>query len=496
MINTIYRFITGKRFILTIILLSAGAFLVSLFHRYIYIDDAWFGEQAYWFSRFGYVRTSTIIDFYGWNERLFVFHKLNIIIGAALIKIFGWSPEPFRIFTLLVFLLFLFITYRSLKYPALFSGQVKSRLVFFFLIVNPLTLLFAYTYRPEILVMTLGFSSFLLLSGKQNLKNLICAAILAGIAMLVHLNGVMYMVAGFGLLLTRKRWKQAFIFGFVSALVGSLYFYDLWQPGHFDTFLYQIKHWPDNITTNYSTGGWFSYIIAVLIKLSNEHQRFFWSPDVWGLSGTFVIALILKGKTLWRKHKELILYMLFADIGLNILGSHIAEIYMLLLMPFMAIIAASFLSGLRKDAKPYLQVIGIILILFQTGTTVNGLMETFGRMENTVKISTEMLSVFPEKNERVLVPYRFVFDQLPGKQLISYKTMEYHQVENGKKFSKEEFLSLALRLDIRYMVVPPEMLSGNKMYPWMNDEFRDIANKQQFIRLKIQKNPIGLVRVD
>ncbi|NOX86512.1 MAG: hypothetical protein GXO86_11225 [Chlorobi bacterium] len=496
MINTIYRFITGKRFVPAIILLCAIAFLASLFHRYIYIDDAWFGEQAYWFSRLGHVKTSTIIDFYGWDERLFVYHKLNIIIGALLIKIFGWSPEPLRIFTLLVFLLFLFIIYKVLKSPAFNSGLVKSRLVFFFLIVNPLTLLYAFTYRPEILVMTLGFSSFLLLTVKQNLKNLIYAAILAGTAMLVHLNGVMYMVAGFGLLLTRKQWKSAIVFGFASAVVGSLYFYDLWQPGHFNTFLHQIRHWPDNITTNYKAVGWLSYNVAALMKLGNEHQRFFWSPDVWGLSGTFVIALILKGKTLWRKHKELILYLLFADIGLNILGSHIAEIYMLLLMPFLAIIAASFLSELRKNAKPYLQFIGIILILFQAGTAVNRLTEIFGRMENTVSLSAEMLSGFPENNGRVLVPYRFIYNQLPEKQLVSYKTMEYHQVENGKKFSKDEFLALALRLNIRYMVVPPEMLSENKMYPWMNEEFRDFENKHRYIKLKISQNPLGLVRVD
>jgi len=495
MINKIYTRLTGKRFIPAIILLSVIAFLISLIHRYIYIDDAWFGEQAYWFSKLGYVRTSTIIDFYGWDERLFVYHKLNIIIGAALIKIFGWSPGPLRIFTLLVFCVFLFIIHRNANIPKLQKGETDRWLVFFFLVVNPLTLLYAYTYRPEILVMTLGFSSFLMLNKKQNNKNYILAAILAGMAMLVHLNGVMYMVAGFGLLLVRKQWKQAIVFGFVSSIVGAFYFYDLWQPGHFDTFLYQIRNWPDNITTNYQSGSWVSYLLKALNKLSNEHQRFFWSPDVWGLSATFLLALILKGKTLWRKHRELILYLLFADIGLNVLGSQIAEIYMLLLMPFMAILAASFLSGLRNDAKPWLQIIGIILILFQTGTAVTGLAETFGRRENTVKISAEMLTDFPPGNERVLVPYRFVFNQLPEKQLISYKTMEYHQVENGKKYSKEEFLMLALRLNIHYMIVPPEMLSGNKMYPWMNEEFKDVAGQQRFIRLKIIQNPVGLIRV-
>ncbi len=493
--DKVYGFFTGKRFILTIILLTVVAFFFSLFDRYIYIDDAWFGEQAYWFSKLGYVKTSSIIDFYGWDERLFVYHKLNIIIGAGLIKVFGWSPEPLRIFTLLVFLLFLFIVFKSLKSPALFSARVKSLPVFFFLIVNPLVLLFAFTFRPEILVMSLGFYSFLLLNGKEtNLKILLSAA-LAGIALLVHLNGVIFIVAGFGLLLMRKRLKSALLFGFTATLVASLYFYDLWQPGHFDTFLYQIRHWPDDIASNYNTGGWFSFIIAALVKLSKEHQRFFWSPDVWGLSGAFVIAMVFKGRTLWTKHRDLLLYLLFAIIALNVLGSHIAEVSMLLLMPYMAIIAASFLSEIKINAKAWMQLTGIVLILFQTGTAATGLAETFEKKENTVEISAEMLAGFPENNEIVPVPFRFIFNQIPFRRLVSFKTMEYHQAKYGRKYTKEEFLALALRLGIRHMIVAPEMLSNNKMYPWMNEEFKDVE-KGSFVKLKIEPGSNNLLRVE
>ena len=496
MIDRSYGFFTGRRFILTIILLTVVAFLASLFNRYIYIDDAWFGEQAYWFSKLGYVKTSSIIDFYGWDERLFVYHKLNIIIGAALIKVFGWSPEPLRAFTLLVFLVFLFAAFQGLKSKESEWNRIDDKLLFFFLIVNPLTLLFAFTFRPEILVMSLGFFSFLLLNGKEtNLKVLLSAA-LAGIALLVHLNGVMFIVAGFGLLLLRKKLKSALLFGFTTALVASFYFYDLWQPGHFETFLFQIRHWPDNITTNYQSDGWADRILAVLIKLANEHQRFFWSPDVWGLSAVFVFALISKGKTLWKKHKDLLIYLLFADIGLNVLGSQIAEVYMLLLLPFMAFIAASFFTELKKAGKPVLQSIGIFLILFQITSAAVGLNETFGRRENTVAISAKTLAEFPGNNEKVLVPYRFVFNQLPEKQLVSYKTMEYQQEEHGQKFTKDEFLKLAVQLGIRYLIVSPEMLSDNKMYPWMNEEFKDDAKEGGFIKLKIETATNRLIRME
>jgi hypothetical protein len=92
----------------------------------------------------------------------------------------------------------------------------------------------------------------------------------------------------------------------------------------------------------------------------------------------------------------------------------------------------SFQASLQ-DLK---QITGIFLVIFQIVTAMNGLAETYGRREDTVRISASMLSEFPPENKRVLVPYRFVFNQLPEKQLVSYKTMEYHQVESGKKFSK------------------------------------------------------------
>ena len=493
--DKVYNYFTGVKTITILIIGTAIVFLFSLFNRYIYVDDAWFGEQAYWFLKLGYVKTSTIIDFYDWDQRLFVYHKLNIIIGAALIKIFGWSVGPIRGFTLFVFLIFLFIVYKIFKSRELAWNGIDGSLVFFFLIINPMTLLYAFTYRPEILVMSLGFFSFLLLSGKRTNYRLFWSAVLAGTAMLVHLNGVMFIVAGFALLLIRRKWKSAFVFGLIASFVTSFYFYDLWQAGHFDAFLFQIRHWPDNITTNYKSDGWLSSVLNVLSKLGNEHSRFFWSPDVWGISSLFVFALLAKGKMLWRKHKDLIVYFIFADIALNTLGSHIAEIYMLLLLPFMALIVASFLTELKKSGKPYLQIISIIIILFQLISVTLMFNEIFNKRENTVEIAEQMLSEFPENNEKVLVPPRFVFNQLPIKNLVSYKTMEYHQDEYGRKYTKEEFLQLAVQLGIHHLVISPEMLFSNKMYPWMNDEFKG-EKKGSFIRLKIEAATNRLIRVE
>lgn len=495
--NKAYSYITSKNTVTWIILIVSALFLVSLFDRYIYIDDAWFGEQAYWFSKLGYVKTSTIIDFHGWEDHLFVYHKLHIVIGSVLIKLFGWSPEPLRIFTLIIYLLFLFVIFKSLKTKNGQWNQIDINLVMFFLIVNPQTFLYAYTFRPELLVMSLGFYSFLLLYGKQSYTKIILSGILAGIAVLVHLNGAMFVVAGFILLLLRKEIKRSIIFGFFATIVTCLYFYDLLEPGNFDTFIFQIKHWPDDITTNYENEGWTSLLLAALVKLSTEHQRFFWSPDVWGLSAMAVFAIITKGKALWFKYKELIIYTLVADISLNIFGSHIAEVNMLLLLPFLALIAAAFLTELRTRGTLIIQTIALIIILFQISVVVYGFVEIIKKREMTTKIFETTLSSFPYNNEKIMVPYRFVFNQLPHKNLVSYKTMEYHQVEFGKKFTKEEFLKLAAQLNICYLIVSPEMYAIDAgMYPWMYEEFKNSLNKDEFIKLKINDDLLTLERIE
>lgn len=495
--NKVYSYLTSKNTVTWLIIVISVLFVISLFRRYIYIDDAWFGEQAYWFSKLGFVRTSTIIDFHGWEDHLLVYHKLNIVIGSALIKLFGWSPEPLRIFTLCVYLLFLYVIFKSLKNKEGQWNSIDISLVMFFLIVNPQTFLYAYTFRPELLVMSLGFYSFLLLYGKQTYIKIILSGILAGTAILVHLNGAMFVIAGFILLLLRKDIKFSLIFGFFATITTCLYFYDLLEPGNFNTFLFQIKHWPDDITTNYENDGWISLLLAALLKLSTEHQRFFWSPDVWGLSAMAVFAMISKGKTLWLKYRELIIYTIVADLSLNIFGSHIAEVNMLLLLPFLALISAAFLTELKTKWIPIIKSVALTIFVFQIAIVLFEFIEIIKQRELTTEVSEYTLSSFPNKQEKILVPYRFIFNQLPERNLISYKTMEYHQVEFGKKFTKEEFLDLATQLDIYYLVIPPEMYTQNSgMYPWMYEEFGNRIGKDGYIKLKINRDLNTLERLE
>ncbi len=487
--NRLLSILIKRNTVITITVLVAILFLISMYNRFIYIDDAWFGEQAYWFSKLGYARTSTIIDYFGWSDRLFVFHKLNIIIGAALIDVFGWSVTPLRSATFVYYIVFLFVITKSLWNSNSYLASIKWYYVLFFIVVNPQTLLYAFTYRPEVLMMSLGFYSFILLSGKRTNFNVIFSGIFAGLAVLVHLNAAMYIVAGFFIILLQKQYLKSLIFAFSATIVASLYFIDLLSPGNFDAFLYQIMNWPDNITTNYSSNGIWGFIVGVLIKLSNEHQRFFWSPDVWGLSSIFVLSLMAKGKTLWKKYKELLIYIIIADVSLNIVGSHIAQVNMLLLLPFLSLVAAAYIGEIKQNSTQFVKLLTMLIIVFQVVMVVINFVDIINKRENTELLSKSILSNFPADSSRVLVPYRFVFNQLPNKNLISYKTIEYHQVKHGSKYSKKEFIDLASSLGINYLVISPEMYkNGEGMYPWISHEFGKSNNNKGFIVLKIDDN--------
>jgi 4-amino-4-deoxy-L-arabinose transferase-like glycosyltransferase len=477
--NKLYNFLFSSKVLSLLAVATLVVFIISLFNRYIYIDDAWLGEQAWWFLMDGIARTETIKGFRGWDTQLFVYHKATIVIGAILIKIFGWSVESLRLFSLAIYVLFFVVLFKFFRNNQSIYSTDHFLLAAFIVFVNPLTLLYSYTFRPEILVSLLGFSSFLfidlfIIKSPKN-KYLIFSGLLAGLSFLFHANGLVFSVAGFLLLAFMKKPKPAFIFGISSVLTASLYFIDLWQPGHLQAYFYQMNNWPVAHTSNYVSGNVWDWIVNILKKLANEQQRFFWSYKVWGVSALFILALILKWKKVIKIKRHLLIYLLLLALSLNLLGSQIAERYLIYYLPYMAIIVAVMIFDLRSDTKNYKQGIVIVLLFFQMICVGIGFYDIFDQNDNYVDQHEQILARIPEKSAPVLVSYRFIFNALEDRQLVTYKSFEYHQVELGRKLGQEEFLARASQLGIKYIVVPGEMLSGSdSRFPFLMDGEIDI----------------------
>lgn len=459
-INLGYDFVFSKQTLTGLMVLTGLVFLVSTRNRFIYIDDAFFGEQAYWLARDGVVKTVSLIDFLGCDVQLFSYHKLNILTGAALIRIFGWSVTPLRLTSLLIFVTFLvvFIRYFNQKFAANPSRKQQLTMALFFLVVNPLIVLYAFTYRPEIWVMFFGFLSFIWLDrntkDKIAVKAAIVAGIFAGLALLTHLNGLIFLVAGVVLLLFKKQWRGWFWFSLAGGITTLLYFADLWQEGHLEAWFFQLSHWPDNNATNYLSENFIGLFMNALTKLSQEHQRFFWSPKVWGISAFFLLTLLFNFKRLMREQTNLMVYTITLILVLNIAGSQIAERFLIYLFPFMALIISFGLIRLVHETKPVQKAIFMLLLVVQLGTVGLRFADIFSKNAPHVQITNEILSQVPDKENLILVPYNMVFNALDQYPLASFKAFEYKEVAQGHPFTQSEFFKRTDDLGIQSIVIP------------------------------------------
>ena len=457
-INNIYSVLFSRKTLLALSAVGLLVFIASMWNRFIYIDDAFFGEQAYWLAKDGIVKTPSLIDFLGCDIRLFSYHKLSIYVGAALIRIFGWSVNPLRIATLVFLMAFLVVFYRFFRENKNKFDPDHFIIAVFFILFNPLSVLYSFTFRSEIWVMFFGFLSYYFIDKSIRkdfqYKYIIAAGIISGLAFLTHLNGLIFPVAGFTVLALSKKWKALLLFSLASGTICLLYFFDLWQDHHFATWLYQLKNWPDNNATNYLSDNFWDLLLNVFYKLGKEHQLFFWSDQVAVISAFFLLAIVSNFKNLLREHFILIIYTLMLIITLNVAGGQIAERFLIYLFPFMAIIIAIDLVGIKNKISGIKKSFYLIFLILQIVFVSKMFMGIFQRNNDYTEISKNVLARIPDKNALTLIPYTLIFNGLNEYNLASYKGFEYYQVSVKHPLTQQEFFKRAATLNIKYIVVP------------------------------------------
>lgn len=484
-ISLISKINSSKIFRIFLAIIALG-YLSTLWNRYIYIDDAWFGEQAFWMAKDGIPRVETLKGYFGWDTHLLVYHRFNIIFGAGIIKIFGWSVEYFRIATLLVLIAFFTLLYKYSQIHREKYGNHIFILWLAFIFANPLMISLSFTYRPEIWVMLFGFLSwwFVEKCTEQSFKPLVpvLGGAFAGMAFFTHLNGLIFPVAGFVILLINKKIKPLVLFSMAAFITSSLFFYDLWQEGRLETFLYQMRNWPDPVGASYLSNGWIGWLKNALIKLSMEHQRFFWSYKVWMVSVMFLTSIVIFFKTILKQHRNLLIYTLVLIFSLNILGSQIAERFLIYLMPYMAILAGISFRLTLERGKVMLANLFKILAVFQFVFCLIMIITILQKNLDYVDVHTGILAKIPENQGPVLVDYPFVFNGLETHQLVTFKLFEYLEVTENMKFDAASLAERAHSLGISYIVLPtrPEYVE-NANYTPLFEGLRDIPYYEKFL---------------
>lgn len=490
-----FSYVYHKRTIFFFLLLACFAFIASMWHRYAYIDDCFFGEQAYWLAKDGIVRTKSIHAGLGWQERLFVYHKLNIWIGALIIKTFGWSVYYFKTFTLIIYISFFFLLKKYLLVDRKQSPDATFLLVSLLIFINPLTFIYGFTYRPEILVMVTGFVSFIALekvrtNDSKSLLWIIIAGVSVGLAFLTHLNGIIFAVSGFLYLLVYRKYKLLIPFMLSGGIIMSLYFIDLLPSGNMERFLAQMNNWPDQVSGNFQSKA--NVFIGVLIKLSTEHQRFFWSDKVFAFSILFILSIILSFRYLKDNHKPLLIYTAMLILLLNLLGSQIAERYLLYYFPMMALIIALSILSLLKQRQFFRLTLVTFVLLIQIGLTAKHWLSIMKENSDFVTLNEELNNAIPVESKIILAPYPFIFNEISDKTF-TYHTLEYFEALQKKKLTGTEALVHCAQLEIDHIIIYNFSSPDIKVHRWFEPAIvGDDINYEVF---KIYRNNIILSRI-
>lgn len=360
----------SSTYFLPIVISLVLIFIYSLFGRMADIDDAWIGEYAYWFAKDGYVHSELMRGINSQEINFVVHHKLFNLHGALFIKLFGFSLYSLKAVSLLYFIIFLLLFYfYTLKWKKLFN---KTDLWFSIIVIFsfPWIFKYAFLYRPEVMMMTLGFVGFILLekyleTSKNNYGYLMLSGVFFGLTLATHLNGIILVTAGFLLLIMNRRYGAVIFYGIGALLSFSIYFYDLTDAASFALWKYQFFESP-SLDSIQASSLWFKPIINLL----NEHMRYFHNFQIIVFS-IFLISTLISGYPFLAKNNtKLLQFAILVAVLTGVIAMHKSRQYFLLNFPYLVLLIvltykAIFEGKIRifKFGSPK-QIKGLLFVLF------------------------------------------------------------------------------------------------------------------------------------
>jgi len=439
-------------------LLIITCFVYSWWQAAPGIDDAWLGEHAYWLAQKGFVKSELMHGITGQENRHIVHHKFFTIIGALFIKLFGFSSAVLKSISLISLIAFLVVFLRHISKNI---GILYAHLGFFLVLVNSLVFEFGFMYRPEILVMALGFGSYLLLNfsmrSTASSKHVLIAGFLAGLAASTHLNGLIYIGAGAGILLWFKSYKRIPGFLLTSILGFSVYFFDFTKEFNYNYWLYQINDSPA-IYQDTSMPS----ILHLLKKILDEQMRFFHSPKEVFFSTLILLSIILNRKEM-MKHRILMLYTGLLILGLSILSVNKTSKYLLLYLPFLLLLFIhsfhDIFQGLvtinPNKLKRRAIILAIVIYVFSNfyydfQIAQNKFNPQVYRNLSLKYIKENTLQV------NILAPMTYIFNEIKYFNRIQSDLSYADLQQNSKAHKKINFLSYANNLNMDYLFISDE----------------------------------------
>ena len=374
---------------------------VSFWGRAEYFDDAWFAEEAYWLLHTGHVRSELFRGLNGWENRLYIFHKLFIYTEARVFSrywAFRWPSS--KIIGVLFGLAGLIMVWR---YPEKAAREQRWLAVLLYLGCGTL-IRYACLNRPETMCMTLGFASFFALQRANTLRQqVVGAGVLAGLAALTHLNGLACMLAGAAFVLIRNGWRMAFLFGLVSSLVLSLFVADALYDNALPTLIMQFVR--DPATKEGLT------LLGKLRVMAGYHEQFFHSENEATLSVLVLLCLLVFRRHL-RGRQPLLLYTGLLAGAFWFVSKGVADIYFLLFLPWLALLVAELAVQHLPQQPRWQQQTGrwlLVIYLLLAGVQVGKVIAENNRLPNTEAQNARLALFMPDSPHQRNCPALVLF---------------------------------------------------------------------------------------
>ncbi|WP_114781563.1 ArnT family glycosyltransferase [Botryobacter ruber] len=482
------------------ILVTILLFIYSLFDRAPDTDDAWIGEQAYWMSKLGYVKSELMRGITMQEVRLICHHKLLTLHGALFIHLFGFSLATLKAVSLLYLLLFIGVftyhTYNKVLSPEAFY------LALLLLLSNALVFQYAFVFRPEIMVMTLGFISYTFLSkalqeDRRNYSALLLSGLFAGLCVAAHLNGIIFPVAGFLLLIWNRKVTGSLLFGLATLPTIAIYFYDFTPEFNFKFWHYQLFENP-----YFDAKRKLPYGLSYLLNIVTEQKRFFHSLKEISFSVLFLVAFSVAYSHL-KAHRNLMRYLGLLVLFLALVSMHKTPKYLLLTLPYFLLLLVLALRHLYHCAraeqviagkftyKKLLPALSFLLVVYLLVNTFYNLYTV--REESVIARNNRIARQYirgDAQQYRIVAPMSFIFNQIDDFEAIQSEMVYGEKQKTNEALKKEKFLNLTGKYGIDYIILSKEYIDKLEMQELTEKEIRN----QDFELLTSSQNLMVLKR--
>jgi hypothetical protein len=430
--------------------------LLSTYHRAIHTDDAWIGEFVYWANRDGYVHSELFRGLLHSEVYQEVYHKLFVWQSVLAVKWLGWSIYVLKGISLAYLFGIIGLSWYYLRYLPVANRPQAISLYFALLLINSLVAEHSFLFRPEMMLMFVGFCSWLalrraLLSGA--VAPAAAAGVFAGLAALTHLNGLIFILAGGLLMLWRRRWVGAIVFGLTAVVAFAGYGIDMLRHDSWQLFLQQMFMHPAIDNGSHGLGGRILYLL-------NEHQRFFHSPKEIVLSLLLLAAYVLyRQRPHTLEFKNLVIYLVLLVLSLDLIVQGKTSKYLLLYLPYMLLLIVVAFDQLAQLPIPRLHLLarGLLGLYVVANIVYTGLVIYERRDQQTE--NAQLAQRLPAYwGRRIIAPLNFIFPNI-SKFQIQGATYYFMQADESRRSGKPyDLFAVAANEHIPLIILDQEAL--------------------------------------